>query len=229
MVDHRFPDAVLSRKADSPGTGRRHQLPGFIERSGQPMIQRALFVIVFAAGLLQAQITMERLLRADQEPANWFNYSGGYFSQRYSKLTQITPDNVKNLELSWVFQLRSAEPTTTKFEATPIVVDGVMYTVQPPNDVFALDAATGKVFWSFNYRNSDQARACCGRVNRGLAILGDTLFMGTLDDHVIALDAKTGRQQWNVTVNGARPEAGYSFTVAPLVVKDKVILGPAGG
>ena len=151
------------------------------------MIQRALFVIVFAAGLLQAQITMERLLRADQEPANWFNYSGGYFSQRYSKLTQITPDNVKNLELSWVFQLRSAEPTTTKFEATPIVVDGVMYTVQPPNDVFALDAATGKVFWSFNYRNSDQARACCGRVNRGLAILGDTLFMGTLDDHVIAL------------------------------------------
>jgi alcohol dehydrogenase (cytochrome c) len=193
------------------------------------MIKRALFLVVLAAGILPAQVSVDRLLRSDQEPQNWYNYSGGYSSQRYSRLTQITPDNVRNLELSWVFQLRSVEPTTTKFEATPIVVDGIMYTVQPPNDVFALDATTGKVFWSFTYRNSDQARACCGRVNRGLAILGDTLFMGTLDDHVIALDAKTGKQIWNVTVDGARPEAGYSFTVAPLVVRDKVILGPAGG
>src|SRR5262245_55745690 len=193
------------------------------------MIKRALVLVLLSAGVLAAQVSMDRLLRPEQEPHNWLTYSGNYASLRHSKLTQITPDNVKNLELAWVFQLGSNEPKTTKFEATPLVVDGVMYTVQPPNDVFALDATTGKVFWSFTYRNSDQARACCGRVNRGLAISGDTLLMGTLDDHVVALDAKTGRQIWNVTVDEARPESGYSMTVAPLVVKDKVILGPAGG
>ena len=86
-------------------------------------------------------------------------------AQRHSPLTQITPDNVKNLELQWVFQARSLE----KFEATPLVVDGVMYTVQPPNDVVALDAATGRVFWVYPYIPSPLARLCCGRVNRGLA------------------------------------------------------------
>ena len=116
-----------------------------------------------------------------------------------------------------------------KFEATPLVVDGVMYTVQAPNDVVALDAATGRVFWIYPYAPSTLARLCCGRVNRGLAMLGDTLFMGTIDGHLIAIDAKTGGLVWNVAVGGARPEAGYGFTVAPLVVKDKVIVGSAGG
>ena len=116
-------------------------------------------------------------------------------------------------------------PSLEKFEATPLVVDGVMYTVQPPNEVIALDAVTGRVFWSYTYTPSTLARPCCGRVNRGVAILGDTLFMGTLDGHVVALDAEDGRVRWNVTVQGARPEAGYTFTVAPQVVKDKVILG----
>ena len=200
--------------------------------SGKTIAKLSLLAIVVTAGLLQAQVTVDQLLKPEDHPQNWFNYSGGYFSQRHSRLTQVTPANVKNLEMSWVFQLRSStEPSTTKFEATPIVVNGVMYTVQPPNDVFALDAATGKVFWSAPYRvqTSENVHPCCGRVNRGLAILGDTLFMGTLDDHVIALDAKTGRQIWNTTVADAKPEQGYTFTVAPLVVKDKVILGPAGG
>ena len=175
----------------------------------------------FAATLQAQQITFDRLLRADQEPHNWLMYSGNLQSHRHSRLTQITPANVRNLELQWMLQVQSLE----KFEATPLVVDGVMYTVQPPNEVIALDAVTGRVFWSYTYTPSTLARPCCGRVNRGVAILGDTLFMGTLDGHVVALDAKTGRVRWNVTVQGARPEAGYTFTVAPQVVKDKVILG----
>ena len=179
----------------------------------------------FAATLQAQQITFDRLLRADQEPHNWLMYSGNLQSHRHSRLTQITPANVRNLELQWMLQVQSLE----KFEATPLVVDGVMYTVQPPNEVIALDAVTGRVFWSYTYTPSTLARPCCGRVNRGVAILGDTLFMGTLDGHVVALDAKTGRVRWNVTVQGARPEAGYTFTVAPQVVKDKVILGVAGG
>ena len=116
-----------------------------------------------------------------------------------------------------------------KFEATPLAVDGVVFTVQPPNDIVALDGATGRIFWTYSYKPSPLARPCCGRVNRGLAILGDRLFMGTIDGRLIAVDAKSGRLIWNIAVAGARPEAGYTFTVAPLIVKDKLIIGPAGG
>jgi alcohol dehydrogenase (cytochrome c) len=132
---------------------------------------------------------------------------------------------VKNLELQWIFQAQSLE----KFEATPLAVDGVLYTVQPPNDVVALDGASGRIYWTYSHAPSNQTRPCCGRVNRGVAILNDTLYLATLDGFLIALDAKSGRQVWKVKVEGTRPEAGYVFTVAPLVVKDKVIVGPAGG
>jgi alcohol dehydrogenase (cytochrome c) len=173
----------------------------------------------------QGGITFDRILKARGEPHNWLTYSGDVMGQRYSPLTQITPANVRTLELQWIFQANSLE----KFEATPLAVDGVLYTVQPPNDVVAIDGATGRIFWTYSHVPSNQTRPCCGRVNRGVAILGDSLFMATLDGFLIALDAKSGRQQWKVKVEGARPEAGYAFTVAPLVVKDKVIVGPAGG
>jgi alcohol dehydrogenase (cytochrome c) len=137
----------------------------------------------------------------------------------------VAPGNVKNLELQWVFQSQSLE----KFEATPLAVEGVLYTVQPPNDIIALDAATGRVFWTYSHVPSQQARACCGRVNRGLAILGETLYMGTFDGRLLAVDAKSGRPLWNVPVEGARVEAGYVFTMAPLVIKDTVIMATAGG
>ncbi|MGA2715688.1 MAG: PQQ-dependent dehydrogenase, methanol/ethanol family [Bryobacteraceae bacterium] len=169
------------------------------------------------------QVTFDRILEANKEPQNWLTYSGSLMSQRHSPLTQITPANVKDLELQWVFQAHSLE----KFEATPLVVDGVLYTVQAPNDVVAIDAVTGRIFWVYEYAPSPEARVCCGRVNRGLAILGDTLFMGTIDGHLLAIDSKTGKPIWNVTV--ARGEAGYSLMHAPLVVKDKVIVGVAGG
>src|ERR1700676_452267 len=184
---------------------------------------RRLFPLLLIAGTLSAQVSFERQLNAGKEPQNWLTYSGNLMSQRYSQLDQITPQNAKNLELKWVFQARSLE----KFEATPLVIDGIMYTVQAPNDVVALDPLTGRVFWTYSYSPSPLSRPCCGRVNRGVAVSGDTLFMGTLDDHLIAVDAKNGRPLWNTTV--AKPEAGYAITHAPLVIKDKVIVGVAGG
>ncbi|HEX4275637.1 MAG TPA: PQQ-dependent dehydrogenase, methanol/ethanol family [Bryobacteraceae bacterium] len=182
----------------------------------------ALLSLVFAASL-PAQVSFDRILAAGKEPQNWLTYSGSLMSQRYSTLDQIKPSNVKDLELQWVFQSRSLE----KFEATALVVDGVMYTTQAPNDVVAIDALTGRVLWIYSWTPSRDARPCCGRVNRGVAILGNTIFMGTIDAHLIALDAKTGKVIWNVKV--AEAKSGYAITHAPLVVKDKVIVGTAGG
>jgi alcohol dehydrogenase (cytochrome c) len=180
-------------------------------------------LLVFFAGSLAAQVPFERILHAGQEPQNWLTYSGSLQSQRHSPLTQITPGNVANLELQWVFQAHSLE----KFEATPLVVNGVLYTVQAPNDVIALDAVTGRIFWTYSYTPSPKSRPCCGRINRGVAILGDTLFMGTIDAHLVAIDARNGRPLWNVEVASA--EGGYALAVSPLVIKDKIIVGTAGG
>ncbi len=167
-------------------------------------------------------VPFERILNANKEPQNWLTYSGGYASQRHSELKQITPENVKDLTLKWVYQVRSLE----KHEVTPLVVDGVMYTVQF-NDVVALNAATGKQIWIHPYKPSADARNCCGQETRGLAIAGDKVILAALDTHMIALNAKTGKEVWNVQV--ADPKDKYSFTHAPLVVKDKVIEGTAGG
>jgi alcohol dehydrogenase (cytochrome c) len=170
---------------------------------------------------LGGQVTFDRILHADREPQNWLLYNGGYASNRHSLLNQVTPANVKNLEQKWMFQANTLQP----FETTPLVVDGVMYLTQPPNDIVALDAKTGAIFWVYQYRAAP-ARVCCGTVNRGLAILGDTLFMGTVDAHLVAVDAKSGRLIWNATAGD--PKNAESITHAPLVVKDKVIVGIAG-
>ena len=186
-------------------------------------LRLAVALLLAATATLGAQVTYDRLLHADREPQNWLTYSGSYMSQRHSPLTQVTPANVKNLELQWVWQARSLE----RFQATALVVDGILYTVQAPNDIVALDAVTGRLFWSYSYRPAAAARPCCGRVNRGVAIHGDTLFMGTIDAHLIAVDAKGGKPIWDVAV--AKPESGYAITHAPLVIKDKVLIGVAGG
>jgi alcohol dehydrogenase (cytochrome c) len=181
------------------------------------------FAVVLTACSLGAQVSSERLLHTTDEPQNWLTYSGSYASQRYSLLHQVDAANVKNLELKWVFQAQSLQ----KFETTPLVVDGIMYLTQPPNDVVALDAKTGRAFWVYHYAPSPAARPCCGIVNRGLAILDDSLFMATVDAHLVAIDAKDGHALWNVKL--AEASAGYAMTLAPLVVKDKVIVGVAGG
>jgi alcohol dehydrogenase (cytochrome c) len=180
-------------------------------------------ILLSIAATLPAQVTSDQLLHSQDQPQNWLSYSGGYQSQRHTTLKQITPANVKNLELQWVFQQRSLE----KFEATPLVVDGVMYTTQAPSDVVAIDATTGRIFWTYSTIISPAARTCCGRVNRGLAILGDNVYIGTIDGRLIALDSKTGKPAWSVNV--AKPDAGYSLMTAPLAIKDKIIIGTAGG
>jgi len=192
------------------------------------MSRRVMFALVALSLLpisLSAQATYDRLLRAAQEPQNWLTYSGGYASLRHSLLKQIDTNNAKNLEQKWVFQ---ADSSLQNFEATPLVVDGIMYFTQPINDVVALDAKTGRVFWIYRHNLPNDIKPCCGSVNRGVAVLGNKVFFGTLDGQLIALDAKNGTPVWvdKVAPNYA---AGYSLTMAPLIVKDKVITGVAGG
>src|SRR5438874_9135070 len=176
-----------------------------------------------AAVSLNAQslpVTWERLLKADHEPGNWLMYSNTYNSWRFSRLDQIATANVKDLRVKWLFQGRHHE----KFETTPLVVDGIMYLTRPENDVFALDAETGRVMWVYNHKNPERTYNCCGKVNRGLAILGNRLFMNTLDMHIIAIDAKSGRELWKTVMFDYSASGGYAGTGAPLAVKDKVIV-----
>ena len=193
------------------------------------MTQKRLFalsLLILMAALslrVHGQVTSERLLASQKEPQNWLTYSGSYASHRHSLLNQITPANVRNLKLQWVYQA----PVAGNWQTTPLVVDGIMYLTQRLNDVVALDAVTGRAFWVYRYTPAADRVVCCGANNRGLAILGDTLFMGTLDAQLIAIDAKTGQQVWKTEV--ATTKSGYSITHAPLIVKDKVIVGVGGG
>ena len=137
----------------------------------------ALVLLLVGTTALPAQVTYERILQAEKEPGNWLTYSGTYKGHHYSTLDQIKRDNVRNLELKWVFQARSLE----KFQAAPLVVDSVMYVTHATNDVAALDARTGRTFWTYHHKLPKDVSLCCGLVNRGLAMLDDLLFMGTVD------------------------------------------------
>ena len=183
----------------------------------------ALAAVLLVSAGLSAQVTRARLDNAAGEPHNWLTYSGDYRSQRFSLLTQITPANVKTLEMAWIFQARSLE----KFTATPLVVDGIIYVTEAPNTVVALDAKTGRMFWQYQHTPAPDAKLCCGALNRGVAILGDTLFMGTIDAQLVAIDARSGRPVWKKEVADYR--AGYSLTASPLVIGDKILVGTAGG
>ena len=196
--------------------------------------QRTVSLLVTAAlalaGVTTAQspsasnglpVTYERLLGAAQEPANWLMYGGDYRSQHYSGLNQITAENVHRLRAKWIYQMHRQ-----KVEATPIVVDGIMYVTRPPSDVIALDAETGRALWTFEYRLPSKVYTCCGEVNRGLALLDSTLFITTLDAKLIAIDARSGRMLWKKEM--ADPALNYTATAAPLAIKDKVIAGIAG-
>lgn len=174
--------------------------------------------------IITSGITNDEILQADRQPQNWLTFHGTYRNWNYSRLQQITPENASNLEVKWVFQSRSNEI----YETTPIVVNGVLYTTTGGgSSAVALDAKSGRLFWIYRHYVSPLVRGCCGQVNRGLAILGDTIYLGAVDDHLIALDAKTGDLLWDKAI--ADPGAGYSLTGAPLIVKNKVIIGISGG
>jgi len=179
--------------------------------------------VVIALLPLFGQVTHERILNAHREPGNWLTYSGNFAGHRFSPLKQINDQNVAKLQPAWVYQANSLQ----KFETSPIVVDGVMYISEAPSHVTALDTKTGRPLWRYRRTLADDMRVCCGQVNRGVAVLGDLVYVGTIDAHLVALDAKTGSVRWDVVV--ADYKAGQSITVAPLALKDKVIIGIAGG
>jgi PQQ-dependent dehydrogenase (methanol/ethanol family) len=169
-------------------------------------------------------IDQARLDAADTDDDNWLAHGHGYAEQRYSRLDQINDSTVRQLGLAWSVELDTARGQ----EATPIVVDGVMYISTAWSKVMALDAATGKVLWSFDPQadGTQGSRACCDVVNRGVAVWKGRVFVGTIDGRLIALDAATGRKLWDVlTVDRSKP---YTITMAPRVVRDKVYIGNSG-
>ncbi len=169
-------------------------------------------------------VTAERLVNAEQEPHNWLMYSGDYKSQRYSTLGQINTGNVANLKVEWVHQFN----TLSQVETSPVVVDGLMFITESPSNLIVMDAATGRPFWRYDHPvDQDEIRLCCGLNNRGVAVLGDLVYLGTVDAHLLALDIATGNVIWDVEVE--RADAGYSITSAPLIIGDKVVTGMAGG
>jgi alcohol dehydrogenase (cytochrome c) len=197
------------------------QRGGRCEVKGKLTVGLSLLTIFAAAA--GAQVTSQRLLNAGQEPQNWLMYSGDYAGRRFSSLQEIKIGNVEKLVPKWAYQTMAGG----KFETTPLVVDGIMYGTGQDDRAFALDARTGRPIWQYQRALPADIRPCCGRVNRGLAILGDKVFMGTLDSHVIALDTKTGNVIWDVTA--VDYTKGYSFTLAPLVIKNLVLVGISGG
>ena len=172
---------------------------------------------------LFSPVTWERLVNAADEPHNWLMYSGTLDAKRYSRLDQIHNRNVSELELKWAYRI----PQLDRAETTPLVVDGVMFITESPSNVTAVDATTGRPYWRYEHELPDDLRICCGRNNRGVAILGETLYMSTLDARLVAIDARSGNLQWSAEVADYR--AGYSKTAAPLIIKDKVVTGIAGG
>jgi alcohol dehydrogenase (cytochrome c) len=168
-------------------------------------------------------VTADDLLAGLKDPSRWLHFSGDYSGRRHSPLTQITPENVKHLAPQWTFQT----DLPGKFETTSIVLDGIIYATGANNLGWALDAKTGRAIWRYRRELPDGLVMCCGRVNRGFAIFGDLLYMGTLDAHLIALDRRTGSVVWDAVLED--PKNAYSSTSAPLVVKDKVIIGMGGG
>ncbi len=168
-------------------------------------------------------VTSERLKNAANEPQNWLTYWGDLRGRHYSGLDQITPANVPNLQLDWTYQFGAGN-----VETSPIVADGLMFVTGPKNDAAALDARTGRPIWRYRRPVPDDLHSYCTVVtNRGFGMLGDRLYMATLDTHLVALDAKTGNTIWEVTVDDYKQ--GYSITLAPLAVDGKVFVGVTSG
>ena len=186
----------------------------------------ALMATVAAQDVPPPLVSSQELLDGlKADGSRWLTFGGNYTNQRHSPLTQITPANVTRLVPQWVFQT----DTPGRFETTPLVRDNVLYVTGPLNVAWAIDARTGREIWRYKRElpPTGGLTACCGLVNRGFGVLGDRLFMTTLDAHLLALDMKTGAVVWDATLEDF--SKGYASTIAPLVIKDKVIVGVAGG
>ena len=171
-----------------------------------------------------AWVTTERIVGSDSEAQNWLSHGRGYDETRHSPLKQIGVDNVSKLKLVWFQDL----DTNRGQEATPIIVDGLMFTTSAWSHVQAFDAASGRPLWTFDPKvpGATGIKACCDVVNRGVAVWEGKVYVGALDGRLIALDAKTGKELWStLTVDPTKP---YTITGAPRVVKGKVLIGNGG-
>ncbi|MBP7775698.1 MAG: PQQ-dependent dehydrogenase, methanol/ethanol family [Acidobacteria bacterium] len=184
----------------------------------------ACLAVACAHAAVLAQVPYARLASAEREPASWLTYSGTYDGHRFSPLAEITPENVARLRPAWVYQV--VEPGLV--EMTPIVADGVMYVTESRSQVAALDLRTGRTLWRYDPQIPKAVRAIgYAPVNRGVAVLNDRVYVGTLNAHLVALDAASGAVRWDVQV--ADNALAYGITSAPLAVDGKIIIGVSGG
>lgn len=174
---------------------------------------------------VSARVTESRIILADSEPGNWLAHGRTYSEQRYSPLDSINTDSVKQLGLTWHYDFE----TNRGMEATPLVIDGVLYTTGSWSIVYAFDAKTGALLWQFDPQvpKEKAIHACCDVVNRGVAAWNGKLYLGTLDGRLIAINAKTGEPVWSVATFD--PQTPYTITGAPRIVKGNVLIGNGGG
>ncbi|MFP7632657.1 PQQ-dependent dehydrogenase, methanol/ethanol family [Pseudomonas veronii] len=189
---------------------------------GSPLLMAALCSVVLAG---PAQVDGRRIIAADQEPGNWMSHGRTYDEQRYSPLDSVNASNVGQLGMAWTTKLDIDSGT----EATPLVVDGVMYTTGAFSIVYAINAATGELLWKYDPKVPPEnlSQGCCGPVNRGVAVWQGKVYVGSFDGRLIALDAASGQPVWSVDTIIDRTKS-YSITGAPRVVKGKVLIGNGG-
>src|ERR1700682_3792327 len=168
-------------------------------------------------------VTQQQLDAADKNVNNFLLTNGNYAQTRFHPARQIGRNNVKNLHVAWIFQTDVKE----SLETAPSVVDGVMFVTTSFSHVYALDAKTGVQLWHYNHKMGLVTTYCCGPNNRGVQVLGDLVYVATLDSKLVALKAKTGEVAWQTDI--ADPELGYSETMAPTVIQDKGLIGTNGG
>ena len=168
-------------------------------------------------------VSQKQLDAAGSDSVNFLHSNMNYAQTRYYPATQINTSNVSKLRPAFQFQTEVLESMQT----APIVVDGIMYVTTSYNHVYALDAVTGKEYWHYKHKLGAVKTYCCGPNNRGVAVMGDRLYMGTLDAKLVSLDAKTGKVLWSTQI--ADPELGYSETMAPVAVNGKILIGTNGG
>lgn len=172
---------------------------------------------------LAQNVSQDMLNKAGTDAKDWLHPNGSYAQTRYAPARQITTKNVKNLRPAFVFQTDVVE----SMETAPIVVNGVMFLTTSFDHVYAIDATNGKELWEYKHKMGPITTYCCGPNNKGVAVSGDKVFLGTLDSKLVALDAKTGKLAWETQI--AEPDKGYSETMAPTVADGKVIIGTNGG
>ncbi len=180
--------------------------------------------IVGAPQAVPGRVTAEEILEGlPADGSRWLTFGGDFANQRHSPLTEITLENVDRLIPQWTFQTN----TLDDFETTTLMRDNVLYVTGPSNTAWAIDARSGREIWSYRRELPLNLTACCGLVNKGFAMLGDKLYLATLDAHLLALDMSTGAIVWDATMEDY--QVGYASTIAPLAVDGKIIVGVAGG